>query len=412
MNHTLILGSPLLKASGMPTGNPGESSGHHRSDVPERRGMRQIHSVTGADINAAKEDIVAKPRQRAQEFCDRFGLRVPILQAPMAGSSPPELAIAVARAGGMGAAGVLRESPSSIAQWVEQFRGATSGAFQLNIWVPDTPLADTGERKRRVEQAREFLDRFGTPGEAVGSAPEFSSQCEAMLAARPTVISSIMGIFEPDYVSRIHEQGIAWFACATTLDDALAAQNAGADAIVAQGMEAGGHRGTFAQEDAERTNIGLFALLPWLADHLQVPIIAAGGIADGRAVAAALTLGASAVQVGTALLRCPETGTSKEWADMLDGLAPDATITTRAYTGRLARAATTPYLRAWTEPQAPRPAPFPDQLRLLSEWRQGAPNAGMDRDNYWAGQSAALATEDPAGQVVARMWRDTCDMLA
>jgi nitronate monooxygenase len=356
---------------------------------------------------------VTTARQRALGFCERFGLRVPILQAPMAGSSPPALAIAVAEAGGIGAAGVLRESPSNIAQWVERFRSATSGAFQLNTWIPDAPLVDARERQRRIERAREFLSRFGTSGEVVGSAPDYVSQCEAMLAARPTVISSIMGIFDAEYVSRMHERGIAWFACATTLDEALAAQDAGADAIVAQGMEAGGHRGTFAQEDAERTNIGLFALLPWLADHVRVPIIAAGGIADGRGVAAALTLGASAVQVGTALLRCPETGISKEWSDTLAGLAPDATITTRAYTGRLARAANTPYLTAWTDPKAPRPAPFPDQLRLVTEWRHGAPSLHrVDPENYWAGQSAALATEEPAGQVVARMWRDACDMLA
>jgi nitronate monooxygenase len=358
-------------------------------------------------------NIVTNARRRALDFCERFGLRLPILQAPMAGASPPALAIAVAEAGGMGAAGVLRESPSSITQWAQRFRSATSGAFQLNIWTPDGLLDDADEHQRRTERAREFLSRFGTPGEVVASASDYASQCEAMLAARPTVISSIMGIFDAEFVSRMHERGIAWFACATTLDEALAAQNAGANAIVAQGMEAGGHRGTFDQEDAERTSIGLFALLPWLADHLQVPIIAAGGIADGRGVAAALTLGASAVQVGTALLRCPETGISKGWATALDGLAPNATIATRAYTGRLARAASTPYLRAWTEPQAPRPAPFPDQSRLVTEWRQGAPgHPGVDRENWWAGQSAALATEDPAGEVVARMWRDARDMLA
>jgi nitronate monooxygenase len=358
-------------------------------------------------------DTVTNARQRALDFCERFGLRVPILQAPMAGASPPALAIAVAEAGGMGAAGVLRESPSNIAQWVQRFRSATSGAFQLNIWTPDAPLDDADEHQRRIKQAHEFLSRFGTPGKATASPPDYVSQCEAMLAARPTVISSIMGIFDAEYVSRMHERGIAWFACATTLDEAVDAQNAGADAIVAQGMEAGGHRGTFDQEDAERTSIGLFALLPWLAEHLQVPIIAAGGIADGRGIVAALTLGASAVQVGTALLRCPETSISKEWAAKLDGLAPNATIATRAYTGRLARAARTPYLTAWTEPQAPRPAPYPDQLRLVGKWRHGAPgHSEVDRENFWAGQSAALATELPAGQVVARMWHDACDMLA
>jgi nitronate monooxygenase len=346
--------------------------------------------------------------QRVRTFCDRFGLRLPILQAPMAGACPPELASAVAEAGGMGAGGMLQDPPERIAEWVEQFRSRSSGALQLNIWIPDPPHDD----QDRIEAAREFLGRFGTPGEPDGGpALVFHEQCEAMLAAHPTVISSIMGLFEPDYVRRLHEQGIAWFACATTLDEALAAQQAGADAIVAQGMEAGGHRGSFIQDAAERTQVGLFALLPWFADHLRVPIVAAGGIADGRGVAAALALGASAVQVGTALLRCPETGISQQWSAALDGLAPEATVTTRAYTGRLARAAPTPYLRAWTEPDAPRPAPFPHQLRLVTQWRRGAPN-GLDLANHWAGQSAALATEEPAGEVINRMWREACTLLA
>jgi nitronate monooxygenase len=347
-------------------------------------------------------------RQRVGAFCERFGLRLPILQSPMAGACPPDLAIAVAEAGGMGAGGMVQDDASRIAAWAARFRSGSAGAFQLNIWVPDPP----GEDRDRVEAAREFMRRFGPPGDAGGgSPPEFGAQCEAMLAARPTVISSIMGLFEPDYVRRLHSAGIAWFACATTLDEALAAQEAGADAIVAQGMEAGGHRGAFDQEAAERTQVGLMALLPRFADRLDVPVVAAGGIADGRGVAAALALGASAVQVGTALLRCPETGITQQWAAALDGLAPEATMTTRAYTGRLARAAPTPYLTAWTEPGAPRPAPYPDQRRLVNEWRRGDAN-GVDKRNHWAGQSAALAVEEPASAVVGRMWRDASALLA
>ena len=346
-------------------------------------------------------------RQRVEAFCDRYGLRLPILQAPMAGACPPELAIAVAQAGGMGAGGMVRDDPERIAAWTERFRAGSSGAFQLNIWVP----GPTGEDQDRVEAARRFLGRFGPPGEpGGGSPPVFREQCEAMLAARPTAISSIMGLFEPDYVRRLHSHGIAWFACATTLDEALAAQEAGADAIVAQGMEAGGHRGGFDQDAAERVQVGLVALLPRFADHLSVPVIAAGGIADGRGVAAALALGAAAVQVGTALLRCPETGITKQWSAALDGLAPEATVTTRAYTGRTARAAPTPYLTAWTEPGAPRPAPYPEQRRLVDQWRRGG--AWVDRANHWAGQSAARATEEPAGAVVGRMWQDASALLA
>ena len=345
-------------------------------------------------------------RRDVQDFCDAYGLRVPILQAPMAGACPPELAVAVAEAGGMGAAGVVLDQPDRINDWTRRFRAGSAGAVQLNTWIPDPPDED----QARVDAATAFLGRFGTPA-AVGSpAPDFGEQCEAMLAARPTVVSSIMGLFEPGYVRRLHDLGIAWFACATTLDEALAAQEAGADAVVAQGMEAGGHRGSFDPDAAERVAVGLFALLPRFADHLDVPIIAAGGIADGRGVAAALTLGAAAVQVGTALLRSPEAAIDPGWAASLSGLAPERTVTTRAYSGRLGRAAGTPYVLAWEEPGAPRPAPYPQQRRLVGRWRTGSPN-GLDAVNHWAGQSAAMAAAEPAGTIVTRMWRDALRLL-
>jgi len=345
-------------------------------------------------------------RERVAAFCNRYGLRVPIVQAPMAGACPPELAIAVAEAGGMGAAGVLLEQPQGIDAWARRFRAGSAGPFQLNVWVPDDPVDD----EARVGAARGFMGRFGTPGAPVGPGPDFAEQCAAMLDAAPTAVSSIMGLFEPGYVETLRAAGIAWFACATTLDEALAARDAGADAVVAQGMEAGGHRGTFDPDAAERTVVGLFALLPRLADHLDVPVIAAGGIADGRGLAAALALGASAVQVGTALLRCPETGIDKDWSAALDGLAPEQTAPTRAYSGRLARAAPTPFVTAWADPSAPRPAPYPQQRALVAQWRRGEPD-GLERANHWAGQSAALAVEEPAGAVVERMWREATELL-
>ncbi|NGN93140.1 nitronate monooxygenase [Nocardioides sp. KC13] len=350
-------------------------------------------------------------RRRAQEFCEAYGLSMPILQAPMAGACPPAAAAAVADAGGMGAAGVVLDSPSRIAEWVDEFRSMSAGPFQLNVWIPD-PLDDD---PAKVSAAEEFLNRFGTPGPEQPPAPSFEEQCEAMLAARPTVVSSIMGLFSPDYVDRLHAAGIAWFACATTLAEARAAQEAGADAIVAQGLEAGGHRGVFAAETAERTAVGLFALLPHIVDGVDVPVIATGGIADGRGVAAALTLGASAVQVGSALLRSPETGIAEAWAASLDGLEPEDTVATRAYSGRLGRAAPTPYVRSWQAPDAPSPAPYPHQRRLVGRWRKGTPDAAaavaLDRANHWAGQAAGRAVAEPAADIVTRMWSEARSLL-
>jgi nitronate monooxygenase len=358
---------------------------------------------------------VQPPLARARAFCDAFALRVPILMAPMAGACPASLAIAVANGGGLGGCGALLMKPEAIRAWAADVRAQTNGAFQINLWIPDPAPKRDADHETRV---REFLGQWGppVPAEAGDVTPiDFAAQCEAMLEVGPAIVSSIMGVYPADVVARMKDKGIRWLANVTTVAEAREAVAAGADVIVAQGMEAGGHRGSFDAERADTALVGLFALLPAVVDAVgdRVPVVATGGIADARGIAAALLLGASAVQIGTGLLRTPEAKLAPAWADAIGKAQPEDTAPTRAFSGRLGRSIATAYVKAASASDAPKPAPYPVQRALSQAMRDAGTKAGdIDRMQAWAGQAARLATTEPAADLVRRLWSETEALLA
>jgi nitronate monooxygenase len=331
----------------------------------------------------------------------------------MAGASAPSLSIAVANAGGLGSCGALLMQPHEILAWSEEVRSKGNGAFQLNTWIPDP-----APRRDRAHEMRvcQFLEGWGppvTPEAGDATPPDFDAQCEAMLEAGPPIVSSIMGLFPLKFVAKLKDRGIVWFANISTVAEARAAEQAGADVIVAQGVEAGGHRGCFDAAKAERQQVGLFALLPAVVDAVKVPVVGTGGIADGRGVAAALMLGASAAQIGTGFLRCPEAKIHPAWADALAKAAPEDTTVSRVFSGRAGRSLATSYVLASTSAEAPHPAPYPVQRGLTAAMRaKGQKEGDVHRMQAWAGQSAALAKAEPAADLTRRLWADARALFA
>jgi nitronate monooxygenase len=330
----------------------------------------------------------------------------------MAGASAPALSIAVMQVGGLGACGALLMQPDEIAAWADEVRAKGNGPYQLNLWVPDPPPRRDPGHERLV---RAFLSDWGPPptGDAGDATPpDFAAQCEALLSAGPPIVSSVMGVFPSEFVARLRRAGIAWFANVSTVAEAQAAEAAGADVIVAQGMEAGGHRGCFDALQAERRLVGSFALIPAVVDAVDVPVVATGGIGDARGVVAALMLGASAVQIGSAFLRCPEAGIHPAWAEALACVAPEDTIVTSVFSGRAGRSVATDYVLSAIADNAPPPAPYPVQRGLTAAMRTHAAKTGdIQRMQAWAGQSARLGRAEPAGRLVRRTWKGTLALL-
>jgi len=349
---------------------------------------------------------------RVNAFCTQYELRIPVLMAPMAGACPPALATAVGNAGGMGACGALLMQAKDIEQWVSTVRSSTNGAFQLNTWIPDPDPVRDVEHETAV---RDFLSDWGpeVPTDA-GDATlvDFMEQCDAMIKASPRVMSSIMGLYPDEVIARMKDEGIHWFATATTVKEALAAEAAGADVIVAQGMEAGGHRGAFVADDAATSLVGLFSLLPAIVDAVKVPVVATGGIANARQVAAAITLGASAVQVGTGLLRSPEANTHKTWSDAIARAQPEDTIATRAFSGRLGRAIRAEFATSFARSDTPEPAPYPIQRSLTSLLKaEASKESDINRMQTWAGQSSIYARDVSAVKIVTELWDGALRLL-
>lgn len=313
----------------------------------------------------------------------------------------------------MGACGALLFGPEEMKAWAAEFRVGSRGPFQINLWIPEPPPVRDAAHELAV---RQFLEKWGPTVPATAgdiALQDFDAQCEAVLEIRPAAVSSIMGLYPADFVREAKCRGIAWLATATTLSEAQAAEAAGADVIIAQGMEAGGHRGAFDSAKAECELVGLMALVPAIVDAVRVPVIAAGGIADGRGIAAALALGASAAMMGTGFLRSPEAKLHPAWAKALSETAPEGTMLSRAFSGRAGRAIASHYARAAADASsAPAPAPYPVQRGLTAAMRQDAQRLGdIQRMQAWAGQSARLAAAEPAAELIDRIWEEAQALL-
>jgi len=349
---------------------------------------------------------------RREAFARRIGVRFPVIAAPMAGAAGPELAIAALKAGALGSLPCALLSPDEIRRQALETRAAAGGPIHLNFFCHDMP-DEVDETAWRALLAPYYKAYNVAPPEGPGvmRLPFSDEHCAAVEAIRPDVVSFHFGLPGPALLARVKAAGARILASATTVREAqwLAAQ--GVDAIIAQGAEAGGHASYFL-DGAPQTHMGLFALLPQVVDAVSVPVVAAGGIADARGVAAAFVLGASAVQIGTAFLHGPESRITSMHRAALG--SPDAALTqfTRLFTGRPARGIPNRLMRELGA-MNPTPPPFPHAGTALAPLKAAAESQGdAGFSSLWAGQASLLARPMSAGDRIASLMAEAELFLA
>jgi nitronate monooxygenase len=351
---------------------------------------------------------------RDRRILDLFGIEHPILLAPMAGPVLSAMAIAVAKEGGLGALPSAMLSPEQTRAELEAFRAAVKAPVNLNFFCHTPPVPDEKREAAWRERLAPYYAELGidpaAPIPVSSRTPFDEGLCQLVEELRPEVVSFHFGLPPAPLVARVKAAGAKVIASATTVREAIWLEERGCDAIIAQGFEAGGHRGVFLGGDAAQ-QVGTMALVPQVADAVQVPVIAGGGIADGRGIAAALALGASAVQVGTAYLFCPEANIVAPHRAALKAAWDDDTALTRVFTGRPARGIVNRVVRE-IGPMSELPPQFPLAGGALMPLRGKSEPAGSgDFTPMWSGQAMRLGREMPAGDLTRTLVREAQDRL-
>lgn len=341
-----------------------------------------------------------------------LGIRYPVIQAPMAGITTPELAAAVSERGGLGSLGGAMLSPLRLREQIEAVRAATEAPFGVNLFAPLASV-DPGDSVEQMQSAlAPWRERLGLGPAEPPEAPQrrFEDQLTVVLEQKPAVFSFTFGIPPADALASIREAGVRVLGTATSVLEAEMLEQAGCDAVVAQGSEAGGHRGTFSGpfEDAM---IGTMALVPQVVDRVSCPVVAAGGIMDGRGIAAALALGAGAAQLGTAFIACDESAAPPPYKRSLTEASDTDTVITRAFTGRPLRGLRTSFVDQ-IEASGIEVPPYPHQQQLMAELRAaGVEREELDVVGRLAGQGVPQIRDGSAADLLARLVEETDSAL-
>src|SRR3984957_936898 len=334
-----------------------------------------------------------------RRLIDFFKIEFPIVQAPMAGVMDADLVIAAAQGGALGSLPCAMLSADKAREQVQIIRQRVSAPVNMNFFchtaVPADPSREAAWKERLSPYHQELGLDPASPSNAANRAPFDAAACEVVEELKPEIVSFHFGLPEPGLMARVKATGCKVISSATTVREAIWLEEHGVDAIIAQGAEAGGHRGMFLTDNiAEQP--GTFALVPQVVDAVHVPVIAAGGIADGRGIAAAFALGAAGVQIGTAYLRCPESKVSAPARTALAQGRDDSTVITNVMTGRPARGVANRAMREMG-PISPDAPAFPHSAIALGPLRQAAEKLGrVDFTNLWAGQAVRLGRDMPA----------------
>lgn len=330
-----------------------------------------------------------------------FGTQLPIVQAGMAGGpTTPELVAAVSNAGALGTLGAGYMRPEAIERAIHEIRAKTDRPFAVNLFIPERFSVSCGEIQVMQSQLEIYWRTLGaSPVEPVLESISFTDQVDVLIAERVPIFSFTFGIPNATTIDLLQEAGIVLVGTATTVEEAIRLQDAGVDAVVCQGSEAGGHRGTFSVP-FERGLIGTMSLVPQVVDAIELPVIASGGIADGRGAVAAFALGACGVQIGTAFLTATESGAHPAYKTAVSSAKAEDTVLTAGFSGKLARGLANDFTRMFAAADVC-PLPYPIQNQLTKPLRQLAQHRGdTDFMSLWAGQSARMSRQLPAAEIV------------